>query len=452
MINRSLANKNKLSPNNFKKLRSCRKFNGYGTLSLSLSHNSIVDRFKKRRIETSYSKVTSRGFTIVELLVVIVVIGILAAITIVSYTGITTRANLVSAQSDLTNDTNQLKSYYTIYGAYPVLDGNNCPTAPSTVDNAYCLKVSPGNTLNYSIDHNLDGTTNNNNFGLSIKSNNASTYFTNNASVSCPPNFIPVPGSATYGTSDFCAMKYDASQVGSSTTPISQPALPWVNISQTTAIANAPNTKNQDGTTCTSCHLLTEPEYMTIAQNVLSVASNWDNGAGVHAVGTGYIYSGHNDNAPANAIAPVADDTDGYNGTGNTAPSNQKRTLTLTNGQVIWDLSGNVYEWTNATIGANLQPGLSGEVAYAWKQWNNGSLLMNGLPYNSQPASTGIAGITWNSSAGVGQLYSDYGETGARAFLRGGPWNGNSYAGVLGLALFGSAGSTGTYIGFRVSR
>jgi prepilin-type N-terminal cleavage/methylation domain-containing protein len=39
------------------------------------------------------------GFTIVELLVVIVVIGILAAITIVSYTGITARANVSSAQS-----------------------------------------------------------------------------------------------------------------------------------------------------------------------------------------------------------------------------------------------------------------------------------------------------------------------------------------------------------------
>jgi prepilin-type N-terminal cleavage/methylation domain-containing protein len=39
------------------------------------------------------------GFTIVELLVVIVVIGILAAITLVSYTGITARANSSGAQS-----------------------------------------------------------------------------------------------------------------------------------------------------------------------------------------------------------------------------------------------------------------------------------------------------------------------------------------------------------------
>jgi len=40
------------------------------------------------------------GFTIVELLVVIVVIGILAAITIVSYTGVTARANAAKAVSN----------------------------------------------------------------------------------------------------------------------------------------------------------------------------------------------------------------------------------------------------------------------------------------------------------------------------------------------------------------
>ena len=43
-----------------------------------------------------------RGFTIVELLIVIVVIGILAAITIVSYNGITARANTNSAKANAT--------------------------------------------------------------------------------------------------------------------------------------------------------------------------------------------------------------------------------------------------------------------------------------------------------------------------------------------------------------
>lgn len=44
-------------------------------------------------------KINSQGFTIVELLIVVVVIAILAAITIVSYNGITSRANASAAAS-----------------------------------------------------------------------------------------------------------------------------------------------------------------------------------------------------------------------------------------------------------------------------------------------------------------------------------------------------------------
>lgn len=55
------------------------------------------------------------GFTIVELLIVIVVIGILAAITIVSYTGISARAKTARAQSNA----NSVSSVAHIYNIDP---------------------------------------------------------------------------------------------------------------------------------------------------------------------------------------------------------------------------------------------------------------------------------------------------------------------------------------------
>lgn len=64
-------------------------------------------------------KPRARGFTIVELLIVVVVIAILAAITIVSYQGITARANDTAVQSDLSAVAKQLQAYYVENGAYP---------------------------------------------------------------------------------------------------------------------------------------------------------------------------------------------------------------------------------------------------------------------------------------------------------------------------------------------
>ena len=62
----------------------------------------------------------SRGFTIVELLIVVVVIAILAAITIVAYNGIQNRAKQSAAQSQLTQANKKILIYYTTNGdLYP---------------------------------------------------------------------------------------------------------------------------------------------------------------------------------------------------------------------------------------------------------------------------------------------------------------------------------------------
>jgi hypothetical protein len=197
---------------------------------------------------------------------------------------------------------------------------------------------------------------------------------------------------------------------------------------------------------CSDCHLITSAEWMTIAQNVLSVASNWSTGV----IGSGYIFSGHNDNAPANALVADTNDSNGYYGETNTG-GNQRRTLTLSNGQVIWDFSSNIYEWLFETpVGG--QPGVTGG-GYAWRQWtsitNPGSIS----PYPG-PTSTGISGaINWTSANGIGYVYSSVEQTATRAIYRSCDWNMGAVCGVLTMGMdYTSTGVANNNIGFRVSR
>src|SRR5665811_13367 len=64
-----------------------------------------------------------RGFTIVELLIVIVVIGILAAITIVAYNGIQRSARNAQTASAIEAYKKGLMAYAVINGAYPIYNG-----------------------------------------------------------------------------------------------------------------------------------------------------------------------------------------------------------------------------------------------------------------------------------------------------------------------------------------
>ena len=70
-----------------------------------------------------------QGFTIVELLIVIVVIGILAAITIVAYNGIQNRGKLSSAQSTANVIAKKAEAWNSIQSSYPTY----CQFATATV-------------------------------------------------------------------------------------------------------------------------------------------------------------------------------------------------------------------------------------------------------------------------------------------------------------------------------
>jgi len=98
------------------------------------------------KLQSSYTQ--NKGFTIVELLIVIVVIAILAAITIVSYNGIVERAKISVISSDLATAYQQL--------ALDSLDTGVFPGSATASNGGQGLKSSSGTVLQY----NYDATTN----------------------------------------------------------------------------------------------------------------------------------------------------------------------------------------------------------------------------------------------------------------------------------------------------
>jgi prepilin-type N-terminal cleavage/methylation domain-containing protein len=114
-----------------------------------------------RNLIENKNNVSQRGFTIVELLIVIVVIAILAAITIVSYAGISNRAKVAAVQADLSQSQKQLELFKTgtsTTDTYPILLDCNASPAANTI----CLRSTSGSSYQYTY------TSANNNFCLSV--------------------------------------------------------------------------------------------------------------------------------------------------------------------------------------------------------------------------------------------------------------------------------------------
>ena len=73
----------------------------------------------------------NQGFTIVELLIVIVIIGVLAAISIVAYNGVQRRASNAAIISAVNQTSKAIQAYIALEGKYPAKTGNACLTIDS---------------------------------------------------------------------------------------------------------------------------------------------------------------------------------------------------------------------------------------------------------------------------------------------------------------------------------
>lgn len=112
------------------------------------------------RLNKHQKQPKSSAFTIVELLIVIVIIAILAAITIVAYNGIQTRARASAASSALSQAKKKLELYKVDNSTYPTTGNlatagiSNSDTTyqyTSTNGTAYCITATNG-TVSYYLD------------------------------------------------------------------------------------------------------------------------------------------------------------------------------------------------------------------------------------------------------------------------------------------------------------
>jgi general secretion pathway protein G len=144
------------------------------------------------------------GFTIVELLIVIVIIGILAAITIIAYNGITNRANDAAVQSDLMNLEKKIALYKVDSPTGSYHYGNQFDdVSMSITTSAYA--ISP--TVSYNLLNCTNGTTPGSDYAILAISTSGKRFWigSNSAGVQ------EYTGSTTWGSVTMCTSVLAAS-------------------------------------------------------------------------------------------------------------------------------------------------------------------------------------------------------------------------------------------------
>lgn len=149
----------------------------------------FLNIIKTRNNSILRSDSVPKGFTIIELLVVIVVIGILTAITVVSYTGIMNRADVSLLKMNLAQAAKLVKNDYSLSDAYPINidsinNGNGIPDSSAvsyeyfTGTNGFCI-TGTVKSITYRVTNDMgpvEGDCSNWGLVLSLDAGNTSSY------------------------------------------------------------------------------------------------------------------------------------------------------------------------------------------------------------------------------------------------------------------------------------
>lgn len=251
----------------------------------------------------------------------------------------------------------------------------------------------------------------------------------------CPLNYILVPKLENYTTRDFCVAKYEMKKDSNGMATSTPDNVPWIEIDRTTSAEKCSELGK-------GFKLISNEQWQTIARNIAGNKTNWSLGE----IGDGELNRGYS-GFPYETTYPVEASSDEVlgnchltqNSCSNIIWHAKRRTHTLSNGQVIWDLAGNVWEWVindnRMSLGPSAHFSQLPPEDFRQQQFGAARETICKTPYVFPYCGLGFG--SYNN------------EISAEAMARGGAWAGLHNGGIFRTTFIRSPEGTAINLGFR---